>query len=391
MPEGWTIRKLGEVLDVQNGFAFDSDQFADHEGMPLIRIRDLKNGCTTSLRFAGEYDERFLVNSGDLLIGMDGEFRCYIWRGGPALLNQRVCRLIGFSEEIDPEFIALGIDSHLKQIEDATPYVTVKHLSAKAIKAIDFAYPDLAEQRRIVAHIKECLERLDEVESLRLEGVQEAQSLEFACFHDEVETGIKERAWAVRELGDVALSFKYGTSDKAHAEPIGVPVLRMGNLQAGHLDTRDLKYIELEAADLKRYRLSPGDVLINRTNSLELVGKAATFSVPDGDWVYASYLVRVEVDRRTVLPEFVTAVINSRMGRDYVARTARRAIGMVNLNAKEMAKFPMPVPTLDEQREVVEKLRLARQAAEELRSLMTDPGLSTLRQAVLRKAFAGDL
>jgi restriction endonuclease S subunit len=64
---------------------------------------------------------------------------------------------------------------------------------------------------------------------------------------------------------------------------------------------------------------------------------------------------------------------------------------MVNLNAKEMAKFPMPVPTLDEQREVVEKLRLARQAAEELRSLMTDPGLSTLRQAVLRKAFAGDL
>jgi restriction endonuclease S subunit len=64
---------------------------------------------------------------------------------------------------------------------------------------------------------------------------------------------------------------------------------------------------------------------------------------------------------------------------------------MVNLNAKEMAKFPMPVPTLNDQLEIVETLRNARQASEELRSLMTDPSLSMLRQAVLRKAFSGDL
>ena len=132
-------------------------------------------------------------------------------------------------------------------------------------------------------------------------------------------------------------------------------------------------------------------MLINRTNSLELVGKAATFNISDGDWVFASYLVRVEVNKSVALPEFVTAVINSRIGRDYVNRTARRAIGMVNLNAKEMAKFPMPMPSLESQLEIVEQLRTARQAATELRSIMANPGLPMLRQSVLRRAFAGEL
>ena len=94
----------------------------------------------------------------------------------------------------------------------------------------------------------------------------------------------------------------------------------------------------------EKYLLSPGDVLVNRTNSLELVGKAATFDRQDGEWAYASYVVRIQVDTERVLPEFVTATINSRIGRRYVLRTARRAIGMVNINAKEMAGFPIPLP-----------------------------------------------
>ena len=142
-------------------------------------------------------------------------------------------------------------------------------------------------------------------------------------------------------LRDLTKSSKYGTSVKAGPKPVGTPILRMGNIVEGHLDFSNIKYVDLPEADKRKYSLLSGDVLINRTNSLELVGKAATFDQEDGEWVYASYLVRIRVDTKWVLPEFVTATINSRIGRRYVLETARRAIGMVNINAREMAGFPV--------------------------------------------------
>jgi type I restriction enzyme S subunit len=89
---GWRWVKLGEVCVIQNGFAFDSDRFQLTGGIPLIRIRDLKTNIP-SINYDGYANQSYLVHVGDLLIGMDGEFRAYRWEGPDALLNQRVCRL----------------------------------------------------------------------------------------------------------------------------------------------------------------------------------------------------------------------------------------------------------------------------------------------------------
>jgi type I restriction enzyme, S subunit len=251
--------------------------------------------------------------------------------------------------------------------------------------------PSRDEQRRVVARIKECMERVEEIEGLRDKAISEAAHIEFAHFHDALIEGIQQRGWPVLTLGEVAKSFRYGTSVKAHSHAEGLPVIRMSNLRDGRLDLSDLKYVDLPDAEVARQCLAIGDVLINRTNSLELVGKAATFDVAEGTWVCASYLVRVRVDRERAMPEFVSNAINSSMGREYVLRTARRAIGMVNLNAKEMAHFPMPVPPLAEQKDIVARLKAASALAEELRTSLEDSGIGFLRQSILHKAFAGKL
>ena len=165
----------------------------------------------------------------------------------------------------------------------------------------------------------------------------------------------------------------------------------MGNIVDGHLDFSNLKYVDLPADERRKYLLCPGDILINRTNSLELVGKAAAFDGRDGDWVYASYLVRIQVDTSRVLPEFVTATINSRIGREYVLKTARRAIGMVNMNAREMAGFPISLPSLDVQRKLVERLAEVRRVSQQISSGLGAADADHLSSAVLRKAFAGEL
>jgi restriction endonuclease S subunit len=295
------------------------------------------------------------------------------------------------AKNLDGEFLAYFLIKAKGDLRFHQRGATIKGVTTKVLDLLEVPIPPLPEQRRVVVRIKECMERVAEIEELRRHATREARDIEFACFHDALLEGANQRGWPVRTLGEVAKSFRYGTSDKAQVVPVGVPVLRMGNIQRGYLDYADLKYIEMSGAELDRYRLSPGDILINRTNSLELVGKAATFDRADRDWIYASYLVRVEVDRSLVLPEFVTAVINSRIGRQYVLQTARRAIGMVNLNAKEMAKFPMPLPSLAEQKQVVDQLQFARPVAEEMRAAMAEPELAFLRQSILRKAFSGEL
>lgn len=266
-----------------------------------------------------------------------------------------------------------------------------QRVPADFLKQLEIPVPDIADQRRIVRHISACMERIDEIRKLRDEGIHESKAIELTTFHDLVHDGQGMPRWPIVRLGDLTISSKYGTSDRAGLGPLGTPILRMGNIVDGYLDVSDLKYVDLPVEQRRKYLLSPGDVLINRTNSLELVGKAATFDRDDGDWVYASYLVRIQVDGSRVLPEYVTGTINSRIGRNYVLATARRAIGMVNINAKEMAGFPIPLPPLDVQRELVDRLAEVRRVGQQIRSGLGAEDADHLSNAVLRKAFAGEL
>lgn len=137
-------------------------------------------------------------------------------------------------------------------------------------------------------------------------------------------------------------------------------MLRMNNLQDDGWDFQDLKYIPMSDDDLERYRLSVGDLLFNRTNSKELVGKCEVFN-EQGDWVFASYLIRVRVDAEKVLPRFVADFLATRSGRLQIDRLSRQIIGMTNINAEELKEIQIPVPPdLNWQRELVAAMDAAR-------------------------------
>lgn len=140
---------LTEVCDIQYGYPFDSSKFSESEGVPLIRIRDVTRGYSETFT-TEEYSPEYLVYTGDLLVGMDGEFNIAKWGETPALLNQRVCRLIPKSS-IDKGYLYYYMPTVLNQIEAKTPFVTVKHLSAKELNKVKISIPSLDEQRKIAA------------------------------------------------------------------------------------------------------------------------------------------------------------------------------------------------------------------------------------------------
>jgi type I restriction enzyme, S subunit len=143
-------------------------------------------------------------------------------------------------------------------------------------------------------------------------------------------------------------------------EPVGYRILRMNNLQAEGWRLDDIKYVQLTPKEFDSWRLKRGDIIFNRTNSKELVGKCEVFEEPD-DWVFASYLMRLRVDCDKALPEFVTAFLNAQAGRIQIDRESRQIIGMSNINGEEIRTLRVPLPTIPEQERLLSVLSAARE------------------------------
>ena len=156
----WERVLLGDIADVLNGYAFKSEFFSKSEGFPLLRIRDVGKNSTEA-KYTGPYDDRYLVNPGDLVIGMDGDFNSARWNGPQALLNQRVCRVDLKTSHYDAAFLYHALPGYLNAINANTSSVTVKHLSSRSVAEIPLPVPPLSEQHRIVAEIETQFTRLD--------------------------------------------------------------------------------------------------------------------------------------------------------------------------------------------------------------------------------------
>jgi len=197
--------------------------------------------------------------------------------------------------------------------------------------------------------------------------------------------------WPVRQLRDVTASQVYGSSAKANADSGGVPVLRMGNINHGKLDFSSLKYLPAEHPDVRKFDLEEGDVLFNRTNSPELVGKSAVFEGQER-MAFASYLIRVRLTEACD-PHWAALVINGPLGRAYVAEVRTQQVGQANVNGTKLAAMPIPLPPVDEQRRIVARVEEQLSAIDALRAAIerAQRRSASLRRAVLERAFRGHL
>lgn len=213
--------------------------------------------------------------------------------------------------------------------------------------------PSLEEQRRIV----DMLTRAEGIVRLRRDAKNKAAELVPAIFLDMFgDPATNQRGWPVQPLGELIDTADYGTSTKASADGSGIAMIRMGNVRAdGATELDDLKYVNLDLTEIERYRLRKGDILFNRTNSKELVGKTGLWDVQI-DAVAASYFIRVRVQESVLEPTYLWAFMNTRHMKRVLFDTARGAIGQANINTKELKGFRMPVPLIDRQQRFAERV-----------------------------------
>ena len=376
----WPIKTLSDLIAVQNGYAFDSKYFSSVGKIGLIRIRDLKNGVDTETRYDGTFSHDYIVSAGDYLIGMDGEFRCYEWKGEPALLNQRVCRLQGFSASLESRFLFYGINKFLKDIEDVTGYTTVKHLSSKSILGIQMPVPPLEEQKRIVALLDDATARISELTACYEQARTHANNLFTSALRDALEGNPD---WPVKTLGEVAV---LNPSEPALSED--APFVPMDAVTAGK---RQVQYTQ-PRGQRSGARARAGDILFARITPCLQNGKVA--------------LIQDEIDRcggstefivvragPEVLRGFLYQWITAEHIRDHVTTLMKGATGRQRLDAQDLALTELPMPPLDEQQRIVARLDQMRVKTSEMVAAYDAKlqAAKNLRQSILEAAFAGEL
>ena len=375
------IEKLPEICKIQYGYPFDSALFSEKEGNPLIRIRDVVRGYTETYTTEKCSDE-YLVNQGDILIGMDGMFNVAKWKGGQAFLNQRVCRLIP-GEKIDSDYLYYFMPKALKKIEEATPFVTVKHLKAKQLNNIKVPLVPLMLQKQIAQQ----LVTIDHLMGLRKEQLQKLDELVksrfIEMFGDPV---INSKNYPIRKLSDYIDSLTSGSRGWAkYFDDNGKEwFITIKNVKDGKILLDNMQKISPpNNAEARRTKVKNGDLLISITADLGRTAVVSDDIEKHGAYIN-QHLTCVRLNRNTVNPKYISFYLESEAGkRQFEAKNQSAVKAGLNFNA--IKNLLIVVPSLMKQnqfvdfRENIDKSKLAIQKS------LDD--LETLKKSLMQQYF----
>jgi type I restriction enzyme S subunit len=435
LPLGWRVSPLEDVVDILDG-----------KRVPInAKERETRTGQVPYYGATGQvgWIDDYLFDEELVLLGEDGapfldssKPKAYVIRGKSWVNNHaHVLR----AKDGTP-------NAYLKYFLDRFDYhgfvtgTTRLKLTQGAMRQIPVPLPSPEERKRIVAEIEKQFSRLDEAvanlihtkanlkrhKAALLKAAVEGKLTEaWRKQHPNIEPATKlleriltERrakwsgrgknkaplppetsdlpslpnSWAWATVEQVSTLVQYGSSAKTHEEAIGVPVLRMGNIEDGRLQFDSLKYLPKKHDEFPELFLREGDILFNRTNSAELVGKTAVYKGKPTPCSFASYLIRVRLAQGCA-PDLLAYFINSVFGRAWIAKVVSQQVGQANVNGTKLQALAVPLPPFDEQRQIVAEVERRLSVINELESTV-EANLARaqrLKQSILEASFAGRL
>ena len=369
MKHDWEYKKLAEVCDVLYGCPFDSSLFTENtDCMPLIRIRDIKNSFTETF-YKGTYSNEYVITKGDFLVGMDGEFNVCEWKGIDALLNQRVCKISSKNENfLNRRFLYWSLPLQLKQIEDLTPFVTVKHLSAKKIANIKI--PQIPLKSQIL--IAEELDTLSGIITDCKETLKDYDALEQSIFYDMFGDPVKnEKGWEVKKLGEVAFAQNglVSPTEEPYCEMIHVGP---ANIVSGTGELINLKTAKDENLISGKYLFDKDMILyskirpnLNKLTSAKFQGLCSADMYP----IICGELLN---------PYYLASVLRHKRFLSYAIENSGRA-NIPKINREALFQFEMHLPPLPLQQAFASKIEAIEQMKEETKKALQEA--ETLFQA----------
>ena len=395
MKKGWEVKKLGEICTIERGSSprpIDNFITSDSSGYNWIKIGDTKNinkylySTKERITIEGTKKSRY-VKKGDLILSNSMSY-------GKAFILQTdgfihdgwfVLRL---PENINTEFLFYAFSSPNvnEQIIKLSSGSVVKNISSDLVKKVDIPIPPLPEQKRIVEILDKAFAEIDKAKANAEKNLKNAKEL----FDSYLNNMLEKNKHLCKSLGNVCERVEYGSAKKSKSKGI-VPVLRMVNIQNGKFDWNNLVYSDNEE-DNSKYLLRYNDVLFNRTNSPELVGKTAIYK-GEMKAIFAGYLIRIHRKETLLDADYLNYYLNSEMAINYGKTVVISSVNQANINGTKLKSYPIPLHPLKEQQSIVQKLDELSAVTKKIEETYKKQieKLEELKKSILKKAFKGEL
>jgi type I restriction enzyme S subunit len=371
IPKDWELVKLSDIAeDIYYGITAKAVE--NKTGLKMLRTTDIKDYIVDwdSLPFCEVTEkrgdiQRFLLKKGDLIIARAGttgvsvlvekDFENVIF--GSYLIKVRLSR------KVLPKFMRYFCQSRLywDHITSSQAGSTLKNISLPVLRSLNVPLPSSIEEQQKIAEIlstvDKAIQKTNEViaKTERLKKGLKQELLTKGIGHKEfkdTEIGRIPKEWEIVKLGDVLELCQYGLSIPLK-EKGKYPIVRMDEIVNGYISPNVVKYVDLDEETFEKFKLEKGDILFNRTNAPNLVGRTGIFLL-EGDYVFASYLIRLRVKHEIFDPHFLTFYLI--FSEERLKQLATRAVHQANINATNLKKLKIPRPAIEEQRKIAEIL-----------------------------------
>ena len=352
-------KKLGEICDFISGGtpSKSKNEYWKNGNIPWIKISDFKDKY---IKFSEEKITKIGLENSSAKILKKGTILYTIFAsvGKVAILdieattNQAIVGInLKEDNSIDKDFLYYFLSSIENNIKKQARGVAQNNINISILKNINIPILPMSFQKNIVKTLNKLENILENFKQKKLLINFLNKSL-FSRMFGDIKTNDKN--WEIKKLGEV-VETQYGTSKKATSVVGEFPILRMNNITySGEMDYKDLKYIELSDSEKEKFLLKKGELLFNRTNSKELVGKTGLFNL-DIPMAFAGYLIRIKPSN-LIHSKFLLFFMNSEFMKKLLYNKAKNIVGMANINAKELEDFSIILPPIELQNKFAERV-----------------------------------
>jgi len=390
----WLERPLGSLARFINGEPFKPSDWSD-EGLPIVRIENLNDSAAPFHYYRDAPGDKVLIEQGELLLAWSASLGVHWWRRGPALLNQHIFKVVPIENKVSREYLYYVLSWALRELIGLTHGGTMHHIQKPALESYQVPCPPLFQQQRIVAKLDEQMAALDRAEKALAEQQAAALAFKRAALQTALDQAIHPE-WECATLMDLC-TFANGLWAGKKPPFQQASVIRNTNFTRDcTLDFSDIAHLDVEERQLRSRRLRTGDIILERSGGgpKQPVGRVALFELNDEFYSFSNFTSVIRVNERNgVLPRFLWYYLFHLYSSGVTEALQNHTSGIRNLDFSSYVMLSIPVPTLDEQRRVVEQLDWSIEQANNLLSYVAEHALTlaSLRTSLLDAAFSGEI
>lgn len=413
-PTSWGVIPFRYLATVTNGYAFKSDEWQD-SGTPIIRIGNL-NGSENFNYSNLALSDKYRVKAGDLLFSWSGNpgtsFGPFRWsRPGAHFLNQHIFKVAAYGCEKDWLYWALKAATHWIERELTSGMIGMVHVTKEELGSVPIPVPSSDEQLRIAGYLDAETTRIDrlagdrlrqraildehsyaEVSETLLPGVLTAPAADCPWFwlpRIPADSPLVRLRYVCRLQNGLTVDEKRDVS----GDTVTRPYLRVANVQAGYVDLTSVAEVTVPREIAKRCTLQPGDVLMTEGGDLDKLGRGTVWKAQLPDCLHQNHVFALRPEPDRLDGEYLTFMTQTVHGRSYFESTGSRTTNLASTNSSKILSFPIPLPSLTRQRELVRSVRSRLDAIARVRREL-DHQLELLaerRQALVNAAVTGQI